>query len=101
MALKKADPLKLKRKRKKKKKNFLDNKTYYFHKIVWEDIVGDSTIASADEFNKMKTAIIISFAYIFKKENGYLYTFSSYSDDGYFGDRNIIPIGCIKSINKH
>tara|TARA_R100000008_G_C3516659_1_gene131678 strand:- start:32 stop:349 length:318 start_codon:yes stop_codon:yes gene_type:complete len=105
MALKKADPLKTKKnlkcERKKRNKISLDNKTYYFHKIVWEDIVGDSTIASADEFNKMKTAIIISFAYIFKKENGYLYTFSSYSDDGYFGDRNIIPLGCVKSINKH
>ena len=57
-----------------------------------------------DSFVQLKwwvQAIIISFAYIFKKENGYLYTFSSYSDDGYFGDRNIIPLGCIKSINKH
>ena len=88
-------------KNQKKDSITIEGKTYYFHKIIWEDIVGDSTIASIDEFNKMKTAIIISFAYIFKKENGYLYTFSSYSDDGYFGDRNIIPLGCIKSINKH
>ena len=79
----------------------IEGKTYYFHKIVWEDIVGDSSIASIDEFNKMKTAIIISFAYIFKQEKGYLYTFASYSDDGHFGDRNIIPMGCVKSTHKH
>jgi len=78
----------------------IDGKDYYFHKILWEDIVGDSTIVSFDEFNKMKTAMITSFAYILKKDKKYLYTFSSYSNDGYYGDRNIIPIGCVKSIQK-
>ncbi len=100
MALKKEKSQKCE-KRKKRSSVIIDNKTYYFYKIIWEDIVGDSSISSADEFSKMKTALIISFAYVFKKENGYLYTFSSYSDDGFFGDRNIIPIGCIKSIHKH
>ena len=78
----------------------IDGKDYYFHKIIWEDIVGDSTIVSFDEFNKMKTAMITSFAYILKKDKKYLYTFSSYSNDGHYGDRNIIPIGCVKSIQK-
>ena len=82
---------------KKRKRN---NIPYDFHEIVWEDIVGDSTIVSLEDFCKMKTAIISSFAYVLKKEKGYLYTFASYSEDGYFGDRNIIPIGCVKSMRK-
>ena len=101
VAQKKEKSLKCERKKRKKSSITIDDKTYYFHKILWEDIVGDSSIGSTDEFNKMKTATIISFAYVFKKENGYLYTFSSYSDDGYFGDRNIIPVGCVKSIHKY
>ena len=83
-----------------KKPLIIEGKKYYFHIIVWEDIVGDSTIASFDEFDKMKTATINSFAYIFKKDKKYLYTFASYSNDGYFWDRNIIPLGVVKKIAK-
>mgnify|MGYP003146741992 FL=1 len=103
MAQKKADPLKRKNQlNKKRKRNNLtiEGKEYHFHIIVWEDIVGDSSISSFDDFNKMKTASITSFAYIFKKDRNYLYIFSSYSDDGYFGDRNIIPLGVVKKIAK-
>ena len=95
MAQKKADLLK-KLKRKKRK----NNTPKILHEIIWEDIVGDSTIVHLEDFNKMKTAMITSIAYILKKENGYLYTYGSYSNDGYFGDRNIIPIGCVKSMRK-
>lgn len=101
MAQKKADPLKRKNQlneKRKKNKITIDGKEYYFHVIVWEDIVGDSSISSFDDFCKMKTASITSFAYIFKKDENYLYTFASYSDDGYFGDRNIIPLGVVKKI---
>lgn len=99
MALEKADPLK--RKKKIRRKNLKENNIPYdFHEIVWEDIVGDSTIVSLEDFCKMKTAMISSFAYILKQDKKYIYTFSSYSDDGYFGDRNIIPIGCVKSMRK-
>jgi hypothetical protein len=101
MAQKKADPLKRKNQlneKRKKNKITIDGKEYHFHIIVWEDIVGDSSIASFDDFCKMKTASITSFAYIFKKDRNYLYTFASYSDDGYFGDRNIIPLGVVKKI---
>ena len=101
MAQKKADPLKRKNQlneKRKKSKITIDGKEYHFHIIVWEDIVGDSSISSFDDFCKMKTASITSFAYIFKKDKNYLYTFASYSDDGYFGDRNIIPLGVVKKI---
>tara|TARA_R110001592_G_scaffold184556_2_gene428324 strand:+ start:248 stop:574 length:327 start_codon:yes stop_codon:yes gene_type:complete len=102
MAQKKVDPLKRKNQlnEKRKSKITIDGKEYHFHIIVWEDIVGDPTITSFDEFDKMKTALITSFAYIFKKDKKYLYTFASYSNDGYFGDRNIIPLGVVKEIAK-
>lgn len=78
----------------------ISNKTYLLHEIVWSDIVGDSTIVSLDDFLKMKTATIKTIAYILKQDKNNLYTFASYSDDGYFGDRNVIPVGVVKSINK-
>ena len=39
----------------KKSDIVIGDKSYNFHKIIWEDITGDSTIASSDDFNKMKT----------------------------------------------
>ena len=84
----------------KKSDLVIGEKSYNFHKIIWEDITGDSTIASSDDFNKMKTSLIVTYAYIYKKDEKYLWTFASYSDDGFFGDRNIIPLGVIKKIEK-
>ena len=100
MALKKADLLKKNLKKEKKSNQVIGDKSYNFYKIIWEDITGDSTIASSDDFNKMKTSIIVSYAYIYKKNNKYLWTFASYSEDGFFGDRNIIPVGLVKSITQ-
>ena len=34
--------------------------------------------------------------FIFKQDKNNLYTFSSYSLDGSFGDRNVIPLGVVK-----
>ena len=88
---------------KEKRKNVkinLDSKSYFLHSITWQDIVGDSGISSVEEFNKMKCATIVTIAFIYKKDKNYLYTFASYSNDGYFGDRNIIPLGVIKKIEK-
>jgi hypothetical protein len=83
-------------KRKSENKITVDNKHYYLHKIIWLDIVGNSTLESAEEFLKMKPAEIITYAFIFKKDKNNLYTFSSYSLDGSFGDRNVIPLGVVK-----
>ena len=79
----------------------IDNKSYTLQEIHWLDIVGDSTIASVDEFEKMKCAEMVSEAYIYKKDKNFLYTFSSYQkNDVGFGDRNIIPVGCVQKIEK-
>ena len=88
------------KRRKKENSIQINGKTYYLHKIVWEDIVGDSTLVGFEDFKKMKTADIVSIAYILYNDSKYLYTFSSYSDDGHFGDRIIIPKGVVKSISK-
>jgi|TARA_R100001163_G_C4981140_1_gene137234 hypothetical protein len=87
-------------KRKKNVKVSILGTEYFLHKIIWEDIVGDSTIGSYEEFNKMQTATITTFAFIFKKDTEHLYTFASHSADGFFGDRNIIPNGVVKSVQK-
>ena len=35
----------------------INKKKYYFYKIVWVDITGDSAHATADEFNKFNCSI--------------------------------------------
>ena len=37
---------------------------------------------------------------LLKKDKKYLYTFASYSKDGFYGDRNVIPLGVVKNISK-
>jgi hypothetical protein len=48
----------------------------------------------------MRTATIITIAYVLKKDKENLYTFASYSQDGFYGDRNVIPLGVVKSVTK-
>ena len=90
-----------KRKNQKTNNLVINNNTYELHKIRWLDIVGDSTLGTAEEFDKMTCAEIISIAYIYKKTEKFLYIFSSYQENEVgFGDRNIIPMGCILKIEK-
>lgn len=77
------------------------NNKYYKYLIVWEDIVGDSTITDFNEFTQMTCALIHTEAYIFKKTSKYLYSFGSYQNDNGeigFGDRNIYPRSVIKKM---
>jgi len=89
----------------KKKSKFrtilINKKRYYFCKITWLDILGDSGHADMDEFNAMKPAEMITHAYIFSKDNNMLKTFASYDNSSEsFSDRNVFPIGCIKKLEK-
>jgi hypothetical protein len=44
---------------------------------------------------------MISYGYIFSKDNQYVRTFASYdSKEESFSDRNVYPVGCIKSLQK-
>ena len=77
----------------------INKKKYYFYEIKWEDVIGDSGHASFKEFESMKPAYMTTNAYVFKKDNKYIWTFASY-DEETFSDRNLIPKGLILSMKK-
>jgi len=44
---------------------------------------------------------MVSFAYIFKKDRKYIWTFASYdTTEEVFSDRNVFPVGCILKMEK-
>ena len=77
----------------------INKKKYYFYHIIWNDILGDSSHFTFNEFEKMKPATMHTYAYVFKKDKKYLWTFASY-DEETFSDRNLIPKGLILSMKK-
>ena len=89
------------KKKSKYRSVLINKKRYYFYRIVWADILGDSGHADALEFSKMKPAEMITHAYVFSKDNNMLKTFASYDNSSEsFSDRNVFPIGCIKKLEK-
>ena len=79
----------------------INKKRYYFYKIVWLDILGDSGHADVNEFMDMKPAEMITHAYVFYDDSKVLKTFASYdSNSECFSDRNVFPKGCIKKMEK-
>ena len=90
------------RKKKSKYQSLVINKKrYYFYKIVWLDIVGDAGHADSEEFRKLIPAEMVSYGYIFSKDNHCVRTFASYDNNNEsFSDRNVCPNGCIKSLQK-
>ena len=89
-------------KRKKRYKHAVINKKkYYFYTIKWLDITGDAGHKTRDEMLKLPISKMITQAYVFKKSNKFLITFSSYDEtDEVFSDTNISPMGCIVSMEK-
>ena len=91
----------IKRKKSKYKHATINKKRYYFYMIRWEDITGDSAHATVEEFDKFEVSEMITQAYVYKKTEKYLYTFSSYdTKDEVFSDRNIFPMGCVLKMEK-
>lgn len=89
------------RKKSKYKSVVINKKRYYFYKITWIDILGDSGHADANEFMDMKPAEMITHAYIFYNDSKLLRTFASYdNNEEVFSDRNVYPKGCIKKLEK-
>jgi hypothetical protein len=79
----------------------IDKKRYYFYRITWLDIVGDSGHANSEEFSKLKPAEMVTYAYIFEKNKDVVRSFASYdSKEESFSDRNVFPIGCIVRLEK-
>ncbi len=91
----------VKRKKAKFRHVIIGNKKYYFYKIEWIDPCGDSGHAEATEVKELKPAKMISQAYIFAKDNKYVWTFASYdSEQAVFSDRNCFPRSIIKKMEK-
>ena len=90
------------RKKSKYRHIIIKNKKYYFYKIKWVDITGDSGHATNfEEFGKFKPNEMLSFAYIFKKDRKYIWTFASYdTTEEAFSDRNVFPVGVILKMEK-
>ena len=89
------------RKKSKYKHTLINKKIYYFYKITWLDICGDSGWATKSEFDKFMPSRMVSQAYIYSKDKKLLRTFSSHDvDDELFGDRNVYPMGCVVKLEK-
>ena len=92
---------KSRRKKSKYKSIVINKKRYYFYKITWLDILGDSGHADNNEFMDMKPAEMITHAYVFYNDSKVLRTFASYDSNAEsFSDRNVFPKGCIKKLEK-
>ena len=89
------------KKKSKYKSLVINKKRYYFYKIVWLDIVGDSGHADASEFMKLNPVEMVSYGYIFSKDNQCVRTFASYDTTSEsFSDRNCFPNRFIRSMQK-
>ena len=91
----------LKNKKSKYQSLLINKKRYYFYKIVWLDIVGDTGHSDALEFSKFEPATMISYGYLFSKDKSCIRSFASYdSKEESFSDRNVYPTGCIIKLEK-
>jgi len=89
------------RKKSKYKYATIGKKRYYFYKIVWLDPCGDAGHAEVEEMKKLLPATMVSQAYIFDKNNKYVWTFASYdTESAVFSDRNCFPRSIIKKMEK-
>ena len=89
------------RKKSKYRNVVINKKRYYFYKITWIDITGDSGHANAHEFSGMMPSVMVTHAYIYNKDSKNIRTFGSYEqNDELFSDRNVFPRGCIKKMER-
>lgn len=88
-------------KKSKYKHVVINKKKYYFYKITWEDITGDSGHATSHEFAGMMPSIMVTHAYVFDRDKKNIRTFASYeTKDELFSDRNVFPKGVIVKMEK-
>ena len=93
--------MKRKIRKKRYKHAIISKKKYYFYQIRLVDIPGESSHATAEEFDKFEACVMLTQAYVYKKTKKFLYTFSTYDiKEECFSDRNIFPIGCIIKMDK-
>ena len=91
----------MKRKKSKYKHISINKKKYYFYKIKWLDITADGGHATPDEFDKFECSKMVTFAYVYKRNKKFLWTFASFDEkDEAYSDRNIFPRGVITEMKK-
>ena len=73
-------------------------------RVEWMDILSDSGWADDKQFNKMKLAFPVNEGWLYDKDKKAVKLFASYDrdEDGSltFGDRTMIPLACVKRIQK-
>ena len=73
-------------------------------RVEWIDILSDSGWADEKGFNKMKLAFPVNEGWLYNKDKYSVKLFASYDrdEDGSltFGDRTMIPLACVKRIQK-
>ena len=88
-------------KKSKYKSVVIKKKRYYFYKITWADITGDSSHADLHTAEGFMPSIMVTHAYLLNKDKKNVRTFASYEQgDELFSDRNVFPIGCIVKMEK-
>ena len=88
-------------KKSKYKSVVIKKKRYYFYKITWVDITGDSGHATEQDFLGFMPSVMVTHAYLLNKDKKNVRTFASYEEgDELFSDRNVFPIGCITKMEK-
>ena len=79
----------------------IKKKRYYFYKITWSDITGDSSHADLHTALGMMPSIMVTHGYLLNKVKKNIRTFASYEvNDELFSDRNVFPRGCIIKMEK-
>ena len=73
-------------------------------RVEWIDILSDSGWADDKQFSKMKLAFPVNEGWLYNKDRYAVKLFASYDrdEDGSltFGDRTMIPLACVKRIQK-
>ena len=81
-----------------------DDIPYSKVRVEWIDILSDSGWADEKGFNKMKLAFPVNEGWLYNKDKYAVKHFASYDrdDDGSltFGDRTMIPLACVKKIQR-
>jgi hypothetical protein len=85
----------------------LANKKYPRVRITWLDITGDCTTVSAEDFEELTCAKIVTEGYLYGtfERDGMVFirTFASYEPGSKptFGDRNVFPFSVLESKSKN
>ena len=84
--------------------NVNDAIPYSKDRVEWIDILSDSGWADERQFNKMKLAFPVNEGWLYNKDKYAVKLFASYErdEDGSltFGDRTMIPLACVKKIQR-